>query len=184
MWKKDEEKKYKYESFSCNMRPGMQGYEPSLLAPLLLLKTNARQRPQSIYDCSMPMPCSRGQALEKDQAVRGENLKLSYQGLLAARTKFQVFCVAWQANLNKKKLYWKIQNWVKVSWTQKVKLVFACGIQKCVDMSLWIMPHYSKWQWYYSKTLSSKSACTHIWTASRWAESNDMETMAADKRCN
>lgn len=46
----------------------------------------------------MLMRCSRGQALEKAQVFRGENVKkiykLSRQDLLAAGTKFQVFCVA------------------------------------------------------------------------------------------
>lgn len=34
-----------------------------------------------------------------------------------------------------------------------------------------------------SRTLSSKSACTHIWTESRRAEAHDMESIAADERC-
>lgn len=32
-----------------------------------------------------------------------------------------------------------------------------------------------------SRTLSSKSACTHIWTESRWAQTHDMEAIAADE---
>lgn len=48
MGKKDEENKCEYESFSCNMRAGMQGHEPRLLAPLLPLEANAKAANENV----------------------------------------------------------------------------------------------------------------------------------------
>lgn len=101
--------------------------------------------PQMGGVCMIVLCRCRGQELEKDQAFRGESLKhnykLSRQDLLAARAVSSLLCSCDRLKLRMKNILYCIffiQNWAKVSWTQKVRLVFVCGIHKCVDMSLWI----------------------------------------------
>lgn len=73
---------------------------------------------ECVYDCSMPMRCSRGRVLEKDQAFRGKHLKhnykLSCQGFLQLE---QVSCFSvTEANItneNKKRNTIKLQNTIQ-----------------------------------------------------------------------
>lgn len=129
------------------------------------------------YDCSMPMRCSRISTGKRSSIYRGK-FKAQLQALtsrfISSKNKVSSLVWLWQASINKKTTL-KNTKLSKSKLNTKGKAGFRLWDSKmCRHVTL----NRS------SRTLSSKSACTHIWTASRWAESHDMETMAADERCN